>query len=55
LCMVDVSDIPDVRPGDEAEVFGPHIPVEEVAELAGTIQYELLCNVHKRVPRIYLK
>lgn len=54
LCMIDVTDIPGVVPGDEAEVYGPHVPVEAAAELAGTIQYELLCNVSKRVPRIYI-
>ena len=54
LCMVDVTDLPQVQPGDVAEVYGPHVPVEEVARLAGTVQYELLCGVNKRVPRLYL-
>lgn len=54
LCMVDVTDLPDVKPGDVAEIYGPHVPVEDTAALAGTIQYELLCNVSKRVPRLYL-
>lgn len=54
LCMVDVTDLPEVKPGDVAEFYGPHTPVEDAAALAGTIQYELLCNVNKRVPRIYL-
>ena len=53
LCMVDVTDLPDVKPGDVAELYGPHVPVEAAAALAGTIQYELLCNVAKRVPRLY--
>ena len=43
-----------MKAGDEAEIFGPHLPVEESAELAGTIQYELLCAVSARVPRVYL-
>ena len=51
--MADVTDLPDVAPGDEVEIYGPHVPVEVVAAQAGTIQYELLCNVGKRVPRIY--
>lgn len=54
LCMADVTDVPGVAVGDEAELYGPHVPVEEAAALAGTIQYELLCNVSKRVPRIYV-
>lgn len=52
MCMVDVTGL-DVAPGDEAEVFGAHLPVEELAELAGTIQYELLCAVSPRVRREY--
>lgn len=54
LCMIDVTGIPNVAAGDEVEVYGPHVPVEAAAELAGTIQYELLCNVSKRVSRIYI-
>ncbi len=53
LCMIDVTHLPEVAPGDTVEVYGPHVPVEEAAALAGTIQYELLCNVSRRVPRIY--
>ena len=54
MCMADVTGL-DVRPGDEVEIFGRHLPVEEVAALAGTIQYELLCAVSPRVPREYLE
>jgi alanine racemase len=54
LCMVDVTDLGPVRPGDEVEVYGPHVPIENAAALVGTIQYELLCDVSKRVPRVYL-
>ena len=53
LCMADVTGL-EVRPGDEAEVFGQTLPAEELAGLAGTIQYELLCGVSRRVPRVYL-
>lgn len=53
LCMADVTALPHVKPGDVVEIYGPHVPVEEAAALAGTIQYELLCNVNKRVPRLY--
>ncbi len=54
MCMVALDDAADVKPGDVAEIFGPHLPVEHQAELAGTIQYELLCAVSPRVPRIYI-
>lgn len=52
MCMVDVAGL-DIAPGDEAEVFGEKVPVEDLAALAGTIQYELLCAVSPRVRRIY--
>ena len=53
MCMVGLDESANVKPGDAAEVFGPHLPVERHAELAGTISYELLCAVAPRVPRIY--
>lgn len=52
MCMADVTDIPGVRAGDEAEIFGAALPVEAYARLAGTISYELLCAVAPRVPRV---
>lgn len=54
LCMADANCAPELQPGDEVELFGPHIPVETVARLAGTIQYEILCGINKRVPRLYV-
>ncbi|MGM0651231.1 MAG: alanine racemase [Bacillota bacterium] len=57
--MVDVTDVPGVRLGDEVVLYGKQgqeeIKVEEAAELIGTINYELLCAVSKRVPRYYFK
>ena len=52
MCMVDVTGL-EVAPGDEAEVFGENLPVEGLAQLANTIQYELLCAVSPRVHREY--
>lgn len=54
MCMVLLDEQAQVEPGDEAEIFGRQLPVEETAALAGTIQYELLCAVSTRVPRVYL-
>ena len=51
--MVDVTDIPEAEAGSVATVFGVDLPLEEKAEMAGTIQYELLCAISRRVPRIY--
>ncbi len=57
MCMVDVGHIPEVYPGDEAVLFGTQegvsLPVEEVASLMGTINYEVVCLVSERVPRVY--
>lgn len=57
MLMADVTDIPGVCAGDEAVIFGrsggAFLPVEEQAAAAGTISYELLCAVSKRVPRVY--
>lgn len=53
MCMVDVTELPDLRSGDEIEIFGTHQTAQGAAELAGMICYELLCAVSKRVPRYY--
>ena len=45
--------MPDVQVGDELEVFGPRQRADELAEILGTIPYELTCAVSKRVPRLY--
>ena len=54
MCMADVTDVPDAAVGDEVTIFGADPTVTELAELAGTIPYELLCAVSPRVPRVYL-
>lgn len=53
MCMLDVTGLP-VSPGDVVEIFGPTVDAGEVADLAGTIHYELLCAVSSRVPRVYV-
>ncbi|MBQ3717628.1 MAG: alanine racemase [Paludibacteraceae bacterium] len=50
--MIDVTGA-DARPGDIAEVFGEHMPLEELAAKLGTITYEILTSVSRRVQRIY--
>lgn len=54
MCMVDITDLPDVQVGDEVEIFGDAQSVDVLAEQAGTISYELLCAVSPRVPRVYV-
>ena len=53
MCMVRLEEGDGVKAGGIAEIFGPHLPVERHARLAGTISYELLTAVAPRVPRIY--
>lgn len=54
LCMADVTDLPPVQAGDVAVVFDGEKPLEELADMVGTIAYELLCSVSTRVPRLYV-
>lgn len=58
MCMVDVTDLPDVKEGDVAILYGSDDkgdqPVEAGAKIMNTISYELLCVLTKRIPRIYL-
>lgn len=54
--MVDVSDIPDVHPHDEAIVFGAGAvgdSIDDIAIKANTINYEILCSMSRRMPRLY--
>lgn len=56
--MVDVSEIDDVKVGDEVilmgEINGISVTADEIADLIGTINYEIICGISKRVPRIYV-
>ncbi len=54
MCMVDLTDLPQVQEGDEVEIFGPHNSVVDAAHCASTISYELMCGVSKRVARHYI-
>ena len=53
LCMADVTDLPQVKAGDVAEVFGKTLSAEDKANVLGTISYECLTSISRRVPRIY--
>jgi alanine racemase len=54
MIAVDVTDIPNARIGDPVILWGTGLSVDEIAQCAGTIGYELLCKVTARVPRIYV-
>ena len=57
--MVDVTDIPDVQEDDEVTLLGSDgaecITMEELAEKSGGFHYEMICDIGKRIPRVYLK
>lgn len=53
MITIDLTDIPGAGIGSEVELWGDHLDVRDVAQSAGTIAYELLCNV-KRAHRRYL-
>lgn len=55
-CMIDVSDVNNINVGDEIIVFSDKgILADDVAEWSDTINYEVVCLVSKRIPRIYIK
>lgn len=58
-CMADVTDVPGITVGEQVVIFGSQgqetISADELARLAGTISYEILCAVSARVPRHYLQ
>lgn len=58
-CMIDVSGEANVHAGDEVVLFGRQgdsfIPIEEIAAACGTINYEIMCDISRRVPRVYMK
>ena len=57
--MADVTDIPEAKEDDEVTLIGKdgadEITVEEMAECFGGFHYEIICDIGKRVPRVYLK
>lgn len=58
-CMIDLTDIEKMDVGDEVFLFGDgnhgEPSVDEIANVLGTINYEILCILSKRVPRAYIK
>ena len=52
MCMVDLSAV-QAKEGDTVVVFNEKHPVEEIAKAAGTIPYEILSRISRRVKRVY--
>lgn len=58
-CMIDVTDVGDVKAGDEVILMGSDgnlkFNADDMAAILGTINYEVICMVSKRVPRVYIE
>jgi alanine racemase len=54
IAIADVTDVPDVAPGDDAIVLGDDITTAELGGWAGLTEYEVTCGISKRVPRVYV-
>jgi len=54
MTIVDLTDCPDARVGDEAILWGEGLPADEIARRCDTIAYELFCQVTRRVQYIYV-
>ena len=53
--MIDVTDVPDVKVGDEVTLFGSNtLTIDDIAKRVGTINYEIPCLISERVPRLYI-
>jgi alanine racemase len=59
MCMVDITDVPETRIGDTVTLIGRDGDQENTwdawADQLGTISYELVCGINKRVPRLYFR
>lgn len=54
MCMVDITAIPEAKEGDEVLVFGPQLPVTQLAQWSDTISYEVMTGISQRVKRVYV-
>lgn len=55
MCMLDITEVPEIQEGDQVELFGDEISVNEVATWAETIPYEILTGISQRVKRVYFE
>jgi alanine racemase len=55
MTMIDITDIHGADEGSQVVVFGKGLPVQQVAEWAGTIPYEILTGLSQRVKRVYFR
>ena len=55
MTMIDITDIPNVTEGDEVEIFGENVPVQDLADALNTIPYEIFTGISERVKRVYFQ
>lgn len=55
MTMIDVTQVPGVREGEEVVIFGPEYPMENLSNAAGTIPYEILTGIGPRVKRRFIE
>jgi alanine racemase len=55
MTMINVTDVPNIKVGDEVVVFGAELPIQQLAHWAGTIPYEVMTGVSQRVKRVYFQ
>ena len=54
-CMIDVTNVHNINIGDEVIIFGKEVvTADEIAESLGTINYEIVCMLSRRIPRVYI-
>ncbi len=55
LTLIDVTDVVSIKVGDPVEIFGKHVDILQLADLNGTIPYELLAGISTRVKKVYVR
>ena len=55
MTMIDVTNILETTEGDDVEIFGSHLPVQELSKVLNTIPYEVFTGISERVKRVYFQ
>lgn len=55
MFMIDITDIENIKEGDDVILFGSQLPVQQVAKWANTIPYEIMTGISQRVKRVYFE
>ncbi len=55
MTMIDITDIPEAKEGDDVEIFGPNVTIQALADALGTIPHEVFTSISERVKRIYFQ